>query len=164
MLQLHPYFRHVHYSFFWQKKKIVISATVYSILIYFHVCMRDLERWRQERWNQRETGRQAEGFVQGSSQGEAAMCKILFRTSSLFSWAAPAGLSCSLKTNLLMSKRCSSFPSRTKIDIQHNMPRHHWRRMRRTMILKRNYARDFKDWKSSFFSLLLIFFFQPVLH
>lgn len=151
MLQLHPYFRHVHFIFFW-KKKFVISATLYSILIYFHVCMRELERWKQESWNQRETGRQTEGFVQGLSQGEAAMCKILFRSSSLFSWAAPVGLSCSLKTNLLMSKRCSSFPSRTKIDIQHNMPRHHWRRMWRTTILKRNYARDFKDWKSCLFS------------
>ena len=40
-------------------------------------------------------------------------------------WAAAARLSCSLKTNLLMSKRCTSFPSRAKIDIQPNLPRHH---------------------------------------
>lgn len=75
--------------------------------------------------SEKDRQRQTEGFVQGFPQGEAAMCKIFFRTSNLFCWAAPAGLSCSLKTNLLMSKRCSSFPSRTKIDIQHNMPRHH---------------------------------------
>lgn len=153
MLQLHPYFRHVHYSFFWQKKKEF--SDIRHGLFYSHLfsCV-------HERFGKMETGvlkserdRQIdEGFVQGLSQGEASICKILFRTSNLFSWAAPAGLSCSLKTNLLMSKRCSSFPSRTKIDIQHNMPGHHWRRMWRTMILKRNYARDFKDWKSCLFS------------
>lgn len=126
-----------------------ISPFAFFFFICFHGCMRELEKEKQkERKNQRktDTDRERQWVLFRVFLKERLPCvKSCSEPAFLFCWAAPAGLSCSLKTNLLMSKHCASFPSRTKIDIQHNMPRHHWRRIWRAMILERNSARDLKD-------------------
>lgn len=132
----------------------------------FHSCLREVEKSRQkERKNQRKTDKDRERqrvLFRVFLKERLSCVKSCSEPAIVFCWASPAGLSCSLKTNLLMSKRCTSFPSRTKIDIQHNLPRHHWR-IWREMILKRNYARDLKDWKLYLF-LLFHIFSQSVVH
>lgn len=64
--------------------KKIFSSLLGFFCHLIHVYVRELEKEWRMRAGLRERQTKTEGFVQGFPQGEAAMCKILFRTSNLF--------------------------------------------------------------------------------